>query len=280
MQQGSTKQYKEVINKPAKGWEAPDLLELWEHRAVLYNLTMRQIKARYKQTVLGLSWALFNPLITMLVMTFVFGRLARVSSYGIPYPIFSFAALVPWTLFAKGLQSASVSIVSDSVLVTKIYLPRLINPISQLFTGLVDFGLSLIVLFIMMLIYDFPPTTRMVWIPAFTLLAMVTALGVSLWLSALHVRFRDIGQIVPFLVQIWMYLSPVAYPSDLLKGTARIIYGLNPMVTVCDGFRWALLGIDVFDAETALASMVSATIVLIGGLFFFRRMEASFPDLI
>lgn len=280
MQNTQTKQYKEVINQPAKGWPLPNLRELWQHRSVLMSLVARQIRARYKQTVLGLSWAFLNPLITMMVMTFVFSRLARVSSYGVPYPVFSFAALVPWTLFSKGLQAASTSVVSEHTLVTKIYLPRLINPISQLFTGLVDFFLSLIVLLIMMAGYGYSPTTRIIWLPFFTLLALAAALGVALWLSALHVRFRDVGQIVPFLVQIWMYMSPVAYPSDLLTGTARIIYGLNPVVTVCDGFRWALLDINAFDPETAAASVLSTIIVLVSGLFFFRRMESSFPDLI
>jgi lipopolysaccharide transport system permease protein len=280
MQTTKTKQYKEVINRPSEGWTAPDLREVWQHRTVLYSLTARQLRARYKQTVLGLSWAFLNPIVTMLVMSFVFGRLARVSSYGVPYPIFNFTALVPWTLFSKGLMASSTSIVSESTLVTKIYLPRLITPMSMLFTGLVDFFLSLIVLFIMMAAYGFTPTIRIIWLPFFTLLALAAAFGVSLWLSALHVRFRDIGQIVPFMVQIWMYLSPVAYPSDLLKGTERIIYGLNPIVTVCDGFRWALLDIDAFNAETAAASVLSTLIVLVAGLFFFRRMESSFPDLI
>jgi lipopolysaccharide transport system permease protein len=279
-QNTKTQQYAETINQPVTGWPRPDLREVWKARAVLYQLSVRQIKIRYKQTIMGLGWAIISPLITMVVFSFVFGRLAQVSSYDIPYPIFSYTALVPWTLFAKGLHTASISVVASSNLITKVYVPRLTAPISQLFTGLVDFVLAFAILLIMMAGYGYAPTINVIWLPFLILLSLAAALAVGLWFSALHVLFRDIGQLIPFIVQMWLYLTPVAYPSDLLHGTERVLYGLNPMVTVCDGFRWALLGANAFDTTTAAVSVITTIILLITGTFFFRRMESSFPDFI
>jgi lipopolysaccharide transport system permease protein len=275
-----TKSYEERINQPTSGWRMPKLGEVWQHRRVLYYLSLQQVQVRYKQTVLGVSWAVINPLITMVVFSFVFNRLAKISSHGLPYPIFSFSALVPWTLFSKGVLSSSISVVSQGQLLTKVYLPRLIAPISYLFTGLIDFCLAFAIFLVMMLGYGYFPDVKSLLVPLFVLLALVTALGIGLWLSALHVIFRDIGHLVPFLMQIWLYLSPVAYPSDLVNPKWRLVYGLNPMMTVCDGFRWALLDFQAFNGAAALVSVVMAVVVLVSGLFVFARLENSFPDLI
>jgi len=271
----------ENINKPPATYPLPNFGEIWRHRALLIQMIIRELKARYKQSVLGISWAIFNPIITMVVMSFVFHRLAEVPSYDIPYAVFSFTGIVPWQLFSKGLSAASQSIVAYGPMINKVYFPRLIPPIARLFTGVIDFGLAFIVLLILMLVYGFLPSFQaLLWVPFFTLLALAAALGLGLWLSALHVRFRDIGLLVPFLVQMLFYLTPVAYPSDLLEQPWRTLYGINPMVTVCDGFRWTLLGIDTFDPSTALASVISALVLLVSGLLFFRSMESSFPDLV
>lgn len=268
------------INRPEAGWSFPDWQELWRYRYTLNELIKRQIKIRYKQTVLGFLWAIINPLITMVVFTVVFGSLAKVPSYDIPYPIFNFTALVPWLLFSRGLTITAVSVVSNSNLYTKVYVPRLLAPIATLFAGFIDFLIAFALLLVMMLMFGYLPSIKIVLIPLFTLLAMMTVLGFGLWFAAMHVHFRDVGQAIPFLAQIWMYLTPVAYPSSLVKEPWRTVYGLNPMTTVVEGFRWALLDIDALEPDTALLSVIIALVVLITGILYFRRAEGTFADLI
>src|SRR5258708_24982818 len=226
---------------PSKGWVPLKLRELWEYRELLYFLVWRDVKVRYKQTAVGASWAIIQPFFTMVVFSIFFGHLAKVPSDGIPYPIFSFAALVPWTFFASGLSQSSNSLVGSSSLISKVYFPRLIIPLASVFSGIVDFVLAFIVLLGMMLYYGLFPTLNVLWLPLFLLLALVTSLRVGLWLSALNVGYRDVRYVVPFITQFWMLATPIAYPSSLLHEPWRTIYGLNPMVGVVEGFPWALL---------------------------------------
>jgi lipopolysaccharide transport system permease protein len=246
----------------------------------LYFLTWRDVKVRYKQTVLGAAWAIIQPFFTMVVFSLFFGRLAGIPSDGVPYPIFSFAALVPWTFFANGLNQSSNSLVNSAGLITKVYFPRLAVPIATVFSGVVDFGLAFLVLLGMMLYYGLIPTINAVWIPLFLLLALATSLGVGLWLSAMNVKFRDVRYVVPFLAQLWMFSTPIAYPSSLLSEPWRTLYGLNPMVGVVEGFRWALLGTDTAPGPIIIASALMALTILIGGIFYFRRMEKIFADVV
>ncbi|MGD8877191.1 MAG: ABC transporter permease, partial [Syntrophobacterales bacterium] len=233
-----------IVVKPSKGWISLKLKELWEYRELLYFMAWRDIKVRYKQTVLGAAWAIIQPFFTMVVFSIFFGKLARVPSDGLPYPIFAFAALVPWTFFANGLNQASNSLVGSANLIKKVYFPRLVVPISSVISGVVDFVLAFAVLLGMMLFYGILPTVNILWLPLFVLLIFVTALGVGFWLSALNVQFRDVRYTVPFLTQFWLFATPIAYPSSLLSETWRTIYAINPMVGVVEGFRWALLGTD------------------------------------
>jgi lipopolysaccharide transport system permease protein len=256
------------------------LRELWEYRELLYFLTWRDIKVRYKQTILGASWAVIQPFFLMIVFSLFFGRLAGVPSDNVPYPIFSFAALVPWTFFATGLNQSAESLVSNARMVTRVYFPRLALPVATVFAGLVDFGISFVVLLILMGIYGITPTINVLWVPIFLLLAMVSALGVGLWLSALNAKYRDVRYTMAFIIQAWLFLTPVAYPSSLLSEPWRTIYGLNPMVGVVEGFRWGLLGTGTAPGMMAVLSGVSAITVLIGGAFYFRKLESSFADVI
>jgi lipopolysaccharide transport system permease protein len=264
--------------EPSKGWVPLRIKELWEYRELLYFLVWRDVKVRYKQTALGAAWAIIQPFCTMVVFSLFFGRLAKVPSDGVPYPIFSYTALVPWTFFAYGLGQASNSLVSSSNLITKVYFPRLIIPISTVLSGVVDFALAFVVLFGMMLYYGVVPTVNVLWLPLFLLLALVTALGVGLWLSALNVKYRDVRYIVPFITQFWMFATPIAYSSSLLSEPWRTIYGLNPMVGVVEGFRWALLGTNTAPGPIIAVSSLAALIILIGGAFYFRRLEKTFAD--
>jgi lipopolysaccharide transport system permease protein len=266
---------------PSTGWVPLKLSELWGYRELLYFFIWRDIKVRYKQTVLGASWAIIQPLLTMVVFSLFFGKLAKIPSDGIPYPIFSYAALVPWTFFANGLNQSSNSLVGSSNLITKVYFPRLTIPLATVLSGVLDFVLAFAVLLIMMVYYGILPTVNVVLLPLFLLQALVTSLGVGLWLSALNVEFRDVRYVVPFMIQIWMFATPIAYPSSLLSGTARTLYGLNPMVGVVEGFRWALLGTQS-NAPIALlsASSVTALLLLVSGAFYFRRMEKHFADVV
>lgn len=269
-----------VTIKPSRGWVSLGLRELWAYRELLYFLVWRDIKVRYKQTILGAAWAIIQPFFTMVIFSVFFGFLARIPSDGIPYPIFAYAALVPWTFFANGLRQASTSLVGNASLISKVYFPRLVIPISTVFSGIVDFLLAFVVLLLMMWYYGTAPTAAVVWLPLLLLLALVTALGVGLWLTAMNVQFRDISYVVPFLVQAWMFATPIAYPSSLLTEPWRTIYGINPMVGVVEGFRWALLGTDTAPGPVIFVSVLVAVLIFISGLFYFRRMERSFADVV
>lgn len=264
--------------RPSRGWVRIRLDELWAYRELLYFLIWRDLKVRYKQTALGAAWAVIQPFMTMLIFSLFFGRLAKIPSDGIPYPLFSFAALVPWTFFANGLTQASNSLVGSANLITKVYFPRLLIPFGSVFAGLVDFALSFAVLIGMMLYYGVKPARTMIFLPCFVLLALVTALGVGLWLSALNVKFRDVRHTVPFMVQFWMFATPVAYPGSLLKEPWHTLYGLNPMAGVVEGFRWSLLNVKSAPGPIFFVSAIASLAILLGGLFYFRRMEKTFAD--
>ena len=267
--------------EPSKGWTSLRLDELWAYRELLYFLTWRDIKIRYKQTILGALWAVIQPFFTMIVFSLFFGKLAKIPSDNIPYPIFSYAALVPWTFFASRLTSASTSLVSGSRLLKKIYFPRMSLPLAAVLGGLVDFTIAFLVLIGMMLYYRIYPTINIVWVPFFVLLIVITALGTSLWLSAMNVQFRDVQYMVPFITQFWMFITPVTYPTSLIKDPLlQAVYALNPMVGVIDGFRWALLGTDTAPGPIIIISTVTSLLILVSGAFYFRRMEKTFADVV
>jgi len=267
--------------EPSTRWVSLQLDELWRYRELLYFLVWRDVKVRYKQTALGAAWAIIQPLFAMLVFSLFFGRLAKIPSDGIPYPLFSFAALVPWTFFATGLAQSADSLVGNANLIKKVYFPRLAIPIAAVMSSVVDFVLAFLVLLLMMTTYyQVWPTAAVLWLPLLVLLAIVTALGVGLWLSALNVQFRDVRYVLPFLVQFWMFATPIAYPSSLLDEPWRTVYALNPMVGVVEGFRWALLGTNTAPGPMIAASAFAAVVILIGGAFYFRRMERTFADLV
>ena len=254
--------------------------ELWRHRELLYFLTWRDIKVRYKQTALGVAWAVLQPLATMAVFSLFFGRLARMPSEGVPYPLFAFAALVPWTFFANGLMQGANSVVLNQNLVTKIYFPRLAIPIATVLAGAVDLVLSFLLLVALMIYYGVPLSPRMLWIVPFSLLALTTALGVAFWLAALNVQYRDVRYTVPFLVQFWLFATPIAYPSTLLSEPWRTVYGINPMAGVVEGFRWALLGTGAGPGGMVAVSAVAALLLMLSGAVYFRRMERTFADVV
>jgi lipopolysaccharide transport system permease protein len=265
---------------PSNGWVSLKLGQLWEYRELLYFLTWREIKVRYKQTVLGAGWAIIQPLFTMLVFSLFFGKLAKVPSDNIPYPLFSLAGLVPWTFFANGLTQSSASLVTSSNLVSKVYFPRLAIPLSAILSGAVDFAISFVLLVGMMAFYHQAPSLRCVFLPLFFLLSFVTALGAGLWLSALNVEYRDVRYVVPFLTQLWLFATPIAYPSSLLNARWRVVYGLNPMTGVVEGFRWALFQTDALPARMIAVSSLAALLMLVSGAFYFRRMESTFADVV
>jgi lipopolysaccharide transport system permease protein len=267
--------------EPSKGWVSLRLGDLWEYRELLYFLVWRDIKVRYKQTVIGATWAIIQPFFTMVVFSLFFGQLARIPSDGIPYPIFSYTALVPWTFFASGLSQSSNSLVGSAGLIKKVYFPRLVIPLSSVISGAVDFALAFVVLLGMMLFYGIAPTVNAIWLPFFLLLALTTALGVGLWLSAMNVQFRDIRYVVPFLVQFWLFATPIAYPSSLIKDEfLRALYGVNPMAGVVEGFRWALLGTETAPGPIIIVSTLVALSLLVSGALYFRRMERTFADVV
>ncbi len=267
--------------RPVRGWAALNLRELWIYRELIYFMTWKDLKVRYKQTLLGASWAILQPFMTMVVFSIFFGELAKVPSDGVPYPVFSFTALLPWTLFSKALSDASRSLVQSSHMITKVYFPRLILPLASILAGVVDFALALIVLLGMMLFYKITPTPAVWYLPLFLLLALVTALGVGLWLSALNVMYRDVGYILPFLTQFWLFITPIAYPASMVPEQWRLLYALNPMTGVVEGFRWALLGTQQANSGvTLVVSTVIAIVILVSGLFYFRRMERLFADMV
>jgi lipopolysaccharide transport system permease protein len=266
--------------EPSRGWVSLRLREIWRYRELLYFLTWRDIKVRYKQTVLGASWAILQPFLTMVVFTLFFGGLANIGSDGVPYPIFSYAALVPWTFFANSLNQAANSLVSSANLITKVYFPRLIIPVATVLSGVVDFSLAFLVLIGMMLFYGISPTVAVFWLPAFLLLAFATALGVGLWLAAINAQFRDVRYVMPFIVQFWLFISPVIYPASEIPEAWRSLYAVNPMVGVIEGFRWALLGTTTAPGPMILVSGIVAAVTLVSGSFYFRRLERVFADLI
>lgn len=270
---------KRVVIEPARGWQAVELRDLWRYRELLYFLTWRDVKVRYKQTVLGAAWAILQPVLTMVIFSVIFGQLAKLPSDGVPYPIFTFTALLPWQLFAFALTNSSNSLVASQNLVSKVYFPRLVIPIASVLPGLVDFAISFVVLLGMMVYYQISLTARILALPLFLLLALGTALGVGLWLSALNVEYRDIRYVVPFLTLFWQYATPVAYSSSLIPEKWRLLYGLNPMTGVVEGFRWALLGSGDVGAMLWISILI-IIVLLITGLFYFKRMEATFADVI
>jgi lipopolysaccharide transport system permease protein len=271
------------VIQPSRGWLL-QLRPVWRYRELLYFLVWRDIKARYKQTLLGMLWIVLQPVVSMIVFSFLFGELLKVPSDGVPYPVFAYTALLPWNYFASSLTRSSTRLVDSSHLITKVYFPRLIIPISGVLSGLVDFVIAFFVLVALMGYYRIVPTPAVALVPAFLALAMLTALGFGLWLSALNVRFRDVTHIMPFLVQIWMYLTPVVYGSTLVPERFRLLLGLNPMTGVVEGFRWALLGGRLLDGQlTASAVALSVTVcvlVLATGAVFFRYSERTFADVI
>jgi lipopolysaccharide transport system permease protein len=255
------------------------LHELWAYRELLYFLTWRDVKVRYKQTLLGAAWAILQPLLAMVVFTIFFGHLAKLPSEGLPYALFSFSGLVLWTFFGNGLTLSSNSLVASSNLITKIYFPRLVIPLGAVLAGAVDFVLALVVLGGLMIAYGVAPGLTILAMPLFLLLAFCTVLAVGLWLSALNVKYRDVRYVVPFLVQLWLFATPIAYPSTLLDEPWRTVYGLNPMVGAIDGFRWSLLGTRS-PGWSAVVSACSAVVMLLAGLYYFRRMEKVFADIV
>jgi lipopolysaccharide transport system permease protein len=266
--------------KPSSGWVSLRLGELWQYRELVYFLIWRDIKVRYKQTALGAAWAVIQPVFMMLVFTLFFGKLGKMPSDNIPYPVFTLCALLPWQLFAQALTQSSNSLVSNEGLITKVYFPRLVVPVSAVLSGLVDFAISFLVLLVMMAYYHIVPGFRIVTFPLFTLLALVTALGVGLWLSALNVKYRDVRHTLTFLIQFWLFASPVAYPSSLIKGPWRLVYGLNPMAGVIEGFRWALLGSNQLAGPMFAVSVGVVILILFSGLYYFKRMEKTFADIV
>jgi lipopolysaccharide transport system permease protein len=270
-----------LMIRPSSGWPSLGLRELWEYRELLYFLTWRDIKVRYKQTALGAAWAIIQPFFMMIVFSCFFGNLARIPSDGIPYPIFVYSALLPWQLFAHALAESSNSVVANERLITKVYFPRLIVPLSSILAGLVDFAIAFIVLAGMMVYYSIIPIWWSVLaVPLFVLFTMMTALGVGLWLSALNVQFRDVRYTLTFITQLWLFATPVAYPSSIVPEKWRALYGLNPMAGVVEGFRWSLLGKSESPGPLLLISVVVVIALLVGGLYYFRRMERTFADLV
>jgi lipopolysaccharide transport system permease protein len=266
--------------RPAKGWIALRLRELWEYRELMWFLGWRDVTVRYKQTVLGATWAIIQPFTTMVVFSIFFGKLARMPSDGIPYPIFSYAAILPWTFFTAIVTSSSMSLLAGSRLIKKVYFPRLIIPLATVVTSFIDFAIAFVVLIGMMIYFQIAPTINILFLPLFILLAAIAALGTGLWLAASNVKYRDVRYTVPFMVQIWMFATPIVYPSSLLSEPWRTLYGLNPMAGVVEGFRWALLGVDTAPGPMIVISSVVAITVFVSGAFYFRRMERTFADLL
>jgi lipopolysaccharide transport system permease protein len=268
------------VIEPARGLASVRVREIWEYRELLYFLIWREIKIRYKQTALGVAWAVLQPLLTMVVFSLFFGRLAGLPSDGLPYPLFTFAALLPWQLFAFALTESSNSVVANQRLITKVYFPRLIMPLAAVCVGIADFSINLAVLSGMFWYYGLLPGWAALTVPFWTLLALATASAVGLWLSALNVRYRDVRYTVPFLTQIWLFATPVAYSSAIVPADWRPILALNPMVGVVDGFRWALLGTSTFPGVTVLVSSAAVVVLLISGLVYFRSVERTFADIV
>lgn len=269
-----------LVLSASRGFLRLNLKEVWAYRELLYFLVWRDIKVRYKQTALGAAWAIIQPVMTMIVFSVFFGRLAKVPSDGIPYPVFAFAALLPWQLFAFSLTESSNSLVGSQNLITKVYFPRLVIPLASVLAGIVDFAIAFVVLLGLMVYYGIRPTAAVVWLPLFLLLALATALSVGLWFSALNVKYRDVRYTIPFLTQFWMFATPVAYSSSLIPQQWRAWFGLNPMAGVVEGFRWALFGKAAGPGGLIWVSVAAVLVLLAGGLFYFRRTEATFADIV
>ena len=270
-----------IYIKPSKGLAALNLRDLWIYRELVFFMVWRDIKVKYKQTLLGMAWAVIQPIMTMLVFTFLFDRVANLPTDGIPYPVFSFTALLPWGLFIVALNQGSRSLVAHNNMVTKIYFPRLILPMSSVFAGLVDFAIAFVILVGLMVYFQVRPAYELLWtLPLFLLLALITALGVALWLSAINVKYRDVNHALPFLTQFWLFITPVAYSSSIISEKWQILYSLNPMAGVVNGFRWALLGTGNGPDITLWVSAIISILIFISGLFYFRSMEKTFADTI
>jgi lipopolysaccharide transport system permease protein len=270
----------EIKIEPSAGWRSLNLGEIWPYRELLYFLTWRDIRVRYKQTILGAAWAILQPLVTMILFTIIFGVFARLPSQGIPYPLFTYTALLPWQLFSYALSQSSSSLVADKNLITKVYFPRLIIPVSSILSGVFDFAIAFPLWLILMLIYRIPWTWRILTLPIFIFLALLTALAVGLWLSALNVKYRDVRYTLPFLTQFWMYATPIAYSATIVPEQWRWLYSLNPMTGVVEGFRWALLGTANSLGLSFVISIIATLIIFTGGIIYFKRMEDSFADLV
>jgi len=269
-----------MVIRPISGWVPLNLGDVWKYRELLYFLTWRDIKVRYKQTILGIAWAVIQPLFMMLIFTVIFGRLAKVPSDGLPYPIFAFTALLPWQMFSRALTDASTSLVVNERLITKVYFPRLLVPASAVLASLVDFGIAFVLLLGMMVFYGIIPTVASATLPLFVLFALITALGVGFWLSALDAQYRDVRYTLPFLTQIWLFGTPVVYPSSLVPEPWRLLYGLNPMAGVVEGFRWALLGKGMPPNAMLAVSVIASLMIFVGGLYYFSRMENTLADVV
>lgn len=270
-----------VIRRQARpGWVAIDFAELWQYRELLFFFAVRDIKVRYKQTLLGIAWAILQPVMTMVVFSIFFGNLAGVPSDGLPYPVFSFCGLLPWQLFAFALTQSSNSLVNNAQVLTKVYFPRLIIPFASMIAGLIDFAIAFVVLVGIMFYYHIIPGWALITLPFFVVLALAAALSVGLWFSALNVKYRDVRYIIPFLTQLWLFVTPVAYASSLVPSKWQAVYAINPMAGVVEGFRWALLGKAAPPGDMLIVSVAATAMLLAGGLLYFARMEKTFPDII
>jgi lipopolysaccharide transport system permease protein len=270
----------ETVIRPSKGWSGLNLGELWRYRELVYFMIWRDVKVRYKQTLLGAAWAVIQPFFTMVVFSVFFGQLAKIPSDNIPYPIFSYTALLPWQVFENGISKAGNSLVAGRNLITKVYFPRLAVPLASVVSGLVDFVLAFIVLIGMMLYYGFHPTSAIWFLPILLILTLITALGTGLWLSALNVAYRDVGYVIPFVVRLWFFLTPITYSASIVPEAFQTLYALNPMTGVVQGFRWAMLGVGSPPSLLLAASTVAALILLASGALYFRRMERTFADVV
>lgn len=269
-----------TVIQPTRGLFELDLASVWQQRELLYFLVWRAVKVRYKQAAIGLGWVILQPLITMAVFTVVFGRLAKIPSDGLPYSVFALSGLLPWMLFSQAVTRGGGSLVSDSGLITKVYFPRLLIPFSAVAVPLVDFAVSSVILFGLMGWHGIEPTWRIVMLPLFVLLALMTSLAVSLWLAPLNVRYRDVNHAIPFIVQVWLYASPVVYPTSMVAEKWRVLYGLNPMTGVIDGFRWALLGQPISEPRMLVVGVITTSVALLCGLVYFKRQERTFADVV
>jgi lipopolysaccharide transport system permease protein len=270
----------EVLIEPPRGWEALNLREIWEYRELLYFLTWRDIKVRYKQTAIGAAWAIIQPVTAMVIFSVIFGELMNVPSEGLPYPVFSYAALLPWNFFAGALTRSANSLVQDVNLISKVYFPRLILPMAAVLSLVVDFAIAFVILLGIMLYYGILPGVAVLALPFFLLLAFLTAISVGIWLAALYVKYRDIGYVIPFLINLWLFVTPVVYPSSIIPTWLQPLYALNPMAGVVEGFRWALLGQESAPGLVIAVSTVAVLLLFVSGLFYFRRMENEFADVV